>query len=415
MKLRALDPILYPDRDMLHKDFIEHLYYLITESIQPPYAISIDGLWGTGKTIIMKTLESKLRERSYPVFWFNPWEYRQSDNVVAAFLRRLATEYKSFLDAIGTIHGRTILAVLAETTMDVGLSMLTDGKVSLKGVKESFESAEGKPKFSFTDYDDIVETIKKEFIELIDRISEQNEKKPVIIFFDDLDRCLPDDAVKLLEALKNLFVTRVGEKKCNAIFVCGIDTHIAKQFIQAHYKDISANFAINYFRKIFNLTIAMPQSFDIEKVLLKYLNDSEVSKLLTPQQAQALAKMICSRGFQFRLYSVRKYLNVITNFCVFLEFNPNYKFTPEQFEPADDFVVNLLMLQEFWQPLYEHLRQEAIRTRAAMGELVQGLLTQKAAELSRGEREFLTNYLGTNSPFKKELLSSWLANYPTLA
>lgn len=422
MKLRALDPLLYDEEDMLHKEFVSRFYNLIITAVEPPYAISVDGLWGTGKTTVMRKLHDKLKNASYPVFWFNPWEYRQSDNVVVAFLRRLATENRGFLDEMRERSVKTILSVLAETAMDVGLSKLTDGKVSLKDVKGSFKSVEENQKFSFTDYDDIVETIKKEFIELIERISKQHDDKPVIIFFDDLDRCLPDDAIKLLEALKNLFVTKWEDpntkesKKCNAIFICGIDTHIAKEFIQAHYKDIEENFAINYFRKIFNLTISMPQSPTIEEVLNKYLKDLEV---LEPEKANVLAKMVSRLGLQIQLYSIRKYLNVITNFCIFLKFNPKYEFTPKKFDPEDDFVINLFMLQEAWQPLYEQLTQEALKERSEMGKLIQTVITQKDSQkdskLSPSQRDFLTDYLGQNSNFAQEYLTEWLAKYPTLA
>jgi thymidylate kinase len=79
--LYALDPLLNPRyEDMLHvsSSFVEHFYRLITASVKPPFAISIDGLWGTGKTTVMQLLQSKLqgRDGGYPVFWFNPWEYQ---------------------------------------------------------------------------------------------------------------------------------------------------------------------------------------------------------------------------------------------------------------------------------------------------------------------------------------------------
>ena len=425
MKLRALDPMLYPDNDILHRGFVNDLSQVV-QAIEPPYAISIDGLWGTGKTTLMQKLQSKLRGAKYPVFWFNPWEYRQVDDVVLAFLRQLSTANPGIFDEMKKRSVKTILSVLAETTMDVGLSKLTDGKISLKDIKGSFKSVEENQEFSFTKYDDIVDTLKREFIDLIDRIRESKEHdgKPVIIFFDDLDRCLPDDAIKLLEALKNLFVTRVEKpekKKCHAIFICGIDTHIAKEFIQAHYKDIEENFAINYFRKIFNLTISMPQNSNIEEILLKHLTEMEVSHFLNQQQAEALARMVSVRGLQIHLSSVRKYLNVITNFCIFLTFNKNnnadkdaeYCFTPE-----NDFIVNLLMLKEAWQPLYEYLIQEALRKPAAvMEELVQDITAymREQKKLAPEQEKYLIEYVGDKSIFAKECLAKWLEDYPTLA
>ncbi len=414
MKLRALDPLLYPDKDILHKDFVDHFYHLIKDLIEPPYAISLDGLWGTGKTTIMKALESKLRGAGYPVFWFNPWEYRQSDNVVVAFLRKLATENRSFLDEMKKRSGKTILAVLAETAMDVGLSKLTDGKVSLGDIRERFQSVEEKQTFSFTDYDDIVETIKKEFIELVDRISQQHEDKPVIIFFDDLDRCLPDDAIKLLEALKNLFVTKIEKpkkRKCNAIFICGIDTHIAKKFIQEHYNDIEENFAINYFRKIFNLTISMPHSPDIKKLITEHIEELGWKK----QESQNLADKVYNAGLQADMSSIRKYLNLINNFYTFQTFNPDCTSDEEK-----DFALHLLIVKEAWQPLYEIIVKKALKERTkTTGDLIREMLKNCEVEnypLTEQAKAFLSYYFArdTSSFHNLKLAEDFLYKYPTL-
>ncbi|CAK8717795.1 KAP NTPase domain-containing protein [Candidatus Electrothrix aarhusensis] len=344
MKLQALDPLLYSREDQLYKDFVDHFYSLITTSIEPPYAISLDGLWGTGKTTVMQKIQNKLEDAAYPVFWFNPWEYRQSDNVVAAFLRKLANANRSLLDEMQKQSGLTILSVLAETAMGVGLSTFTGGKISLKDIHGVFKSVEDNQKLSFTKYDDLIETVKKEFIGLIDRVSEQHEGKPVIIFFDDLDRCLPDDTVKLLEALKNLFVAKRDDNntKCKAIFVCGIDTHIAKEFIQEHYKGIEENFAINYFRKIFNLTISMPRSPDLKKLLIQYIHELYEWEI-DDKKNESLANIVVTRGLQAHISSVRTYLNVVTTFYTFLRFNPDYEMKIE-----NDFVLTLLIMKEAW-------------------------------------------------------------------
>jgi hypothetical protein len=266
--------------------------------------------------------------------------------------------------------------------------------------------------FSSEDYRDYLEEIKKEFKELIDNISKKKSNKPVIIFFDDLDRCLPEDAIEFLEALKNLFIN----KDCKSIFICGIDTHIAKQFITEHYHGIEDTFSINYFRKIFNLTISMPHRPDIQDLLLKYINilpftwdDRE------GQKADALARMVFARSLQTHTYSVRKQLNVITNFCVFLKFNPGYDFAPETHDPEDDFIINLLTLKESWYPLYEKLIRESLRQPYADMERLIASLLEYEKDLPEEKTDFLSDSLGAESPFLKNKLSKILSDYPTLA
>ena len=419
MKLQALDPLLYPQyEDMLHKksSFVDHFYHLLRDSVEPPFAVSIDGLWGTGKTTVMKMLQSKMRENWYPTFWFNPWEYRKTENVVLAFLQCLAVEYEDTLQSMKKSSGK-ILRTLLEVGIEAGFKMIMKGTllndISVKDVKEALTTAEGKQLPSFKKYQNTVEVVKKEFVELIQSISDQHENKPVIIFFDDLDRCLPGDTIELLEALKNLFVT----PECNGIFICGIDTHVAKQFIIEHYHDIDETFAINYFRKIFNATISMPYSPDIYTLLFEKIKELYEWHDAEQDKAKALAEMICKRGLKTQLYSIRKYLNIIHNLYIFLKFNPDYK--KATFNPENDFIVNLLIVKETWQPLYEHLIQETLRVRRYnMEELTQSIIEYYHSadkKLLPEQEEFLVKYLGKESLFKQERLAEWLADYPTLA
>jgi hypothetical protein len=403
---------LYPvDEDIIHKEssFIEHFYQLITRSIQPPYAVSIDGLWGTGKTTVMKILEDKLKKSGFPVFWFNPWEYRQTDSVVLAFLQCLAAQNKSFLKKTKK-SGKKILRVLLEAGLDVGLKMVTKNNLSLQGIKGSSESTEKEQLPSYEKYENTIEAIKKEFVALIDRISKKNKNNPVVIFFDDLDRCLPDDSIQLLEALKNLFVTKGS--KC--IFICGIDTRIAKQFISTHYNGIEEMFAINYFRKIFNLTVSMPFSSNIYDILLKYIKEQYEWEDPEGEKTAALAKMVTEGGLQAEIYSLRKYLNIIANFNAFLEFNPDYDFNPEM-----DFIVHLLVLKEAWQPVYEELIQSALKNRDhTMAKLIFELTStasSKGKPISGNKEKFLLKYFKYDNQFGKEYLYKWMVKHPTLA
>jgi len=49
-----------------------------------------------------------------------------------------------------------------------------------------------------------------------------------------------------------------------AMFICGLDTQVAKQFIYNRYHSLGETFALNYFHKIFNLTLSMPYSSNIK-------------------------------------------------------------------------------------------------------------------------------------------------------
>ena len=404
-RMRALDPILYrPTEDLLHKEseFIDRFYHLVSHSVQPPFAISVDGLWGTGKTTVMKFLQQKLHDGGYSTFWFNPWKYRNTESVVLAFLKSLAGKHADLFDELPD-KGERLLRVLLKSGMRASLNILTMKNVSLKNVEADLTEAEKAQMTSYQGFSDSVHTLEEEFRELIEAIGRKySGELPVVVFFDDLDRCLPGDAIQLLEAVKNLFIT----PKCNCIFICGIDTRVAKKFIQKHYEGIEENFAINYFRKIFNLTISMPSNPKPLPGLLR----QHIQGLLgwNEDDAKELARMISTSGRQAEMNSVRKYLNVVNNFYTFQQFNPEHTFST-----GNDLIVYLLVLKEAWQPLYEELVQEAMKNRADKMQDLVSKVTNSHTALPAEQKKYLESVLIQH--FSQVVLCDELLEYPTLA
>jgi len=81
-----------------------------------------------------------------------------------------------------------------------------------------------------------------------------SKKKPIIIFFDDLDRCLPENTLLIIELLKNYF----NVEGAKAIFIFGQNPSITRVFIEKKYPKISTKFIHDYYKKIFDLCISLP-------------------------------------------------------------------------------------------------------------------------------------------------------------
>jgi len=134
---------------------------------------------------------------------------------------------------------------------------------------------------------------------------------------------LPDKAIDLLEALKNLFIV----PGASVIFISGIDTFIAKQFIIKRYEGIGSDFAYNYFKKIFNFTIDIPaltkdsflklirqrlnELFDQEENLWVMSNEGKI------ELENFFSQILVEAGVK----SIRQAYNVLHN-CFFI-FNMN--------------------------------------------------------------------------------------------
>jgi sulfatase modifying factor 1 len=80
----------------------------------------------------------------------------------------------------------------------------------------------------------------------------------LVIFVDDLDRCLPEKTVQVLEAIK-LFLDKQG-----CVFVLGADAEIVRQAVETHYKNtgITGESAKDYLEKIIQLRFDLPLILD---------------------------------------------------------------------------------------------------------------------------------------------------------
>ena len=325
-RIKNSDPIFANKTDFVFSkpEYIDNLYNFITQDIEAPFAISIDGDWGTGKTTSMLFLKEKLLKEKYPVFWFNPWEYKGTNNVVLSFLQNLG---KYFPDKLGKKCEKVgaFLKLLVVSGIDLGARIITNGNLSIETVNANGKILEEEDLKEWEKHHDIIREIKNEFVKLCNTLAPK-EDKPLYIFIDDFDRCLPNDTVQLLEAIKNLFVAQDDAgTSANVIFICGINSHIARNFIKNHYhlNEQMEEYAVNYFKKIFNLSIPI-RSIPIHST--KETLKSFVSQLLKSfdweYDCNKVAEKIANEGSFFAITSIRKYQNIVNNFYLMKKIRP---------------------------------------------------------------------------------------------
>lgn len=206
-----------------------------------PLSIAIYGDWGSGKTSAMRWLESMLRrwndrdigsmhslsndegKKVRPV-WFFPWKYQAKEDVwrgliaeviLASIDARDATEERMLraVTQFGRFLGRSFLHVLQ--------GMRLKGVDVAKKIAEEYEKAL-HPEAAYLNQ---FENTLRRWIR--DTISEADER--MVIFIDDLDRCMPDVALQVLEALKLYLDIE------DLIFVVGVDRAVVDQLVQNLY------------------------------------------------------------------------------------------------------------------------------------------------------------------------------------
>ncbi len=282
------------------KDLLDFMPYIetlaeVVESSSTPLTIGIFGTWGSGKTSLMGMVRDQLPE-NFTVAWFDAWKYDKEETLWRAFLLNVLFavrkkikpgENTQDLDYLETMLYRAIDlekaggvtidllklgSKVAQGAVQIGLSFIP-GAPALGKIIEELQKM-GAENVSQEALDAIQRERTKIHIEQVRFLEQFQEKfktlvesrvKPgrLVVFVDDLDRCLPEKAIQVLEAIK-LFLDVP-----DCIFVLGLDKDVIARGIEIKYRELGqkndgegkARFTIeglHYLEKIVQLPFQIP-------------------------------------------------------------------------------------------------------------------------------------------------------------
>lgn len=279
------------------------------DRLAPPFTIGVYGAWGSGKTSFVRLMEAELRKLHPDLKFiaFGAWPFKTSDDLWRALVLQIATElrqvkpaakseppdesfttrlrnrlrapafrfdpeppppvdeYEDLLQRLDDTRygGRRSSApgqVLDETGAVTALvqgTLAALGNLSpLVAAMRGFFGVDAKVDVAKLLQHEKNETTRSR-IKSVDEFREAMKElfKPdgpkVCVFIDDLDRCMPDVALDLLEALK-IFL---GETRC--IFVIAADEQLIVEGLRIRYKEMLPT-TRTYFEKIIQLGIRVP-------------------------------------------------------------------------------------------------------------------------------------------------------------
>lgn len=192
--------------------------------IDGPYSIFVDAPWGSGKTFFVKQVaealkaankfiknEQKLPDatlkklfddddleelgsaKSFLPIYFNAWENDHYDDPVIPLLASIAIEPDATKTRNGSSVAKSAIASILDTVLaSSGLPLSTEKIVHAISGEDFLE-----------DFKKRVE-LRSRINELIAELMHETANK-VVLFIDELDRCRPEFATKLLEQTKGLF------------------------------------------------------------------------------------------------------------------------------------------------------------------------------------------------------------------
>lgn len=252
-----------------------------------PSTIGLYGDWGSGKSSLMKLAQKKIEEKNSKkgkekdavktlCIEFNGWLFEGYEDtktsLCGAILDALADEERFSKEVtdyakglIKKIDFNKILGKGIKYGLDFfltgGIGALTDLTLSsvLSTIKTNVGEAQAKDIeeiLSKLKSDDKTRTEIKNFRKEFKQLLEKSNVENVVVFIDELDRCLPDTVLGVFEAMR-LFLFVEGMS-----FVIGADERLIQYSIKSKYKEVPGNnldIGKEYLEKVIQYPLYIPQ------------------------------------------------------------------------------------------------------------------------------------------------------------
>lgn len=197
--------------------------------------------------------QQHLINNQYKTLYFNAWETDYTADPLIAMLTELKeikgdeSKYKKVVATSGRIFlsiGKGILRKITGINADEVTGCVTD---KLEEIGQDFLDDYANQKASFEDFKHKLQ----EFIAF------EAAQHPIVFFIDELDRCNPAYAVKVLERVKHLFDIP------NIIFVLAVNKQQLACAIQGYFGSARMD-AAEYLRRFIDIEYTLPEP-DMEK------------------------------------------------------------------------------------------------------------------------------------------------------
>ena len=314
---------MWPDKeteiDYLNFGYmVDMIVDIATNRDLSPLTIGLYGDWGSGKSSLMKLAQKKIEEKNKEIgkekdstktlcIEFNGWLFEGYEDtktsLCGVILDALADE-KRFSKEI-TDYAKTLIKKIdfnkilgkgikygLDFFLTGGIGALTDLTLSsvLSTIKTNVSEVQAKDLEEILNKfkkDDKTRTEIKNFREEFKQLLQKSNVENVVVFIDELDRCLPDTVLEVFEAMR-LFLFVEGMS-----FVIGADERLIQYSIKSKYKEVPGNnldIGKEYLEKVIQYPLYIPQLTRAE--VNQYLACLLLRETLTENQFKEILSII---------------------------------------------------------------------------------------------------------------------------
>lgn len=275
--------------DLLGFDYlVDSLEVLLTQPGLLPLTVGVLGDWGSGKTSLLRMAQDRLMpEDGYLTVFFSPWRYEDYEDVKGALidailsmlekaipedeqdkqdrlrmLRQMAKRLGAGAAGALKVVLRPAVTFAAQHYGAAPEVAAVVGEAAAAAVEAATPSSEAEgPTETAPSVIESVTDFQNEFGRLLrdlQQVPEKPDKKPlkaVVVFIDDLDRCMDDTIIYVFEAIR-LFL-----QVSSTAFVLAANRDIVQAAIDRRYpaaSDGDKALGKNYLEKIVQVEVVVP-------------------------------------------------------------------------------------------------------------------------------------------------------------
>lgn len=255
-------------QDKIGREDIVNKICSLVDNLKPDanFCLALNGEWGSGKTFVMQMLEQKFCEHpEYIVIQYDAWKNNFYSDPLIAILYCLLDGIKEYVYLLPAIQEK-IKKGMKKNMQTWGNGVIKalkacKGKFAvlgyvIEGIK-TIVTATGKltnheKLLDFCSYQSLLEEAKEKLNDIIKFEYYEKRKTKLIILVDEIDRCLPNEQLVVLERLHHLF----------GINGCAVIVAMNQKSIAATVNTLYGINGFEYLRKFFDTSFKLEMNAD---------------------------------------------------------------------------------------------------------------------------------------------------------
>lgn len=205
--------------DLLNREeFVENVIKVVNQlsELEKGCCFAIEGSWGIGKTFVIEKIEKRLKliqlkktnSDRYFVFHYNCWQHDYYEEpavaIISAMLASIKQDEVMINEEVEGVIKAGYESVGAELKKIAGLYIENKIGINLISWADKIKDKKDKTENSEQKFDKLFN-----FSQTIEKVREKLQKiakeRTAVLFVDELDRCIPQYAIKVLERLHHSF------------------------------------------------------------------------------------------------------------------------------------------------------------------------------------------------------------------